>query len=92
MSRRVYLTWVLAQCELTPSQRQALRQLVGQEPPGPEYDAQRGTDPTMLFHAAVVGFEDLPPVSKDHRACLVLEEDCTYVSIKGLGWVPLMPH
>lgn len=92
MSRRVYLTWVLAACELSGPERLLIRGLVDQEPPGPEYDARRGLTPTMMYQSAVEKLSELPESVQDGRARVVLEDERTYVSVAGFGWVPLTLH
>ena len=47
------------------------------------------TAPTMVFLPAVDTVEELPAITHDGRACLVLDEDHTFVSVTAFGWVPM---
>lgn len=88
-NRRMYLTWVLAACELTGPERTVIRGMADNEPPGIEYSAGRGLAPTMMYQQAVDTVADLPPVDEDGRARITKDDGETYVSILGFGWAAL---
>jgi hypothetical protein len=87
--RLTFLHWVLVACELTPDQREVVDYLSSREPSPPS--GRRGTviAPTMVYRKAVDSFEALPMVEVDGQARVALDTGITFISVLGLGWVPL---
>jgi hypothetical protein len=88
-SRQVFLFWVLRACVLPPVQYAYLEGLALSEGQPPHGVDPRKMSPTMIFQSPVEERADLGLASQDGYAREVLDEDKTYVSVKGFGWIPL---
>ena len=87
-SRRLFLSWVLRVCEIDPVKRTYIEGLRDSEPR--LAGLVREYAPTMIYQSPVDSLRDLGIAGQDGYAREVLDEDKTYVSVVGFGWIPLL--